>query len=445
MRYNVIINIHIFGILPQKGRVFLLKRFTRAEKGWIMYDWANSAFSAIIAAIILPSFYTELTAGNTDAGRWWGYATSIATLVCAVLAPFLGTLGDYQGYKKRLFTAFAIIGIAATAALAFTADWKVMLICYIVGTIGFNGSCVFYDGFLADVTTPDRMDSVSTYGYGLGYIGGSTIPLLMAMGLIMFNEPIGISSTLACQISFMITAVWWLVFTIPMWKHVHQVNSIPQEGNVVHQTLTRVRGVGGKLLRNRGMLFFLLAYSFYIDGVGTIIHMATIFGQNMGMEQNHMIVILLVVQIVAFPFAIMYGKLSKKFGVRNMILTGIVTYMMVCFTALALEPLRQLGYGPLMGGFIALAFLVGTAQGGIQALSRSYFGKLVAGKNSNEYFGFFDIFGKFSAVIGPALFSFVWGKTQQVYLGIVPVLIMFVIGAVLFLCVPKDMKPIDQQ
>lgn len=421
----------------------MLKKFTRAERGWIMYDWANSAFSAIIAAIILPSFYTQLTEGNIVAGTWWGYATSIATFICAICAPFFGTLGDYQGYKKRLFTAFVIIGVGATAALAFTADWRMMLICYIIGTIGFNGSCVFYDGFLTDVTTPDRMDAVSTYGYGLGYIGGSTIPLLMAMALIMFNTTFGISSTLACQISFMITAVWWLVFTIPMWRHVKQVNSIPQEGSVYRQTVTRLGAVAKKILKNRGMLFFLLAYFFYIDGVGTIIHMATIFGQNMGMGSTEMIIILLVVQLVAFPFAIMYGKLSKRYGVRNMILVGIATYMLVCFTALALEPLRQIGYGALMAGFIVLAFLVGTAQGGIQALSRSFFGKLVYKESANEYFGFFDIFGKFSAVIGPALFSVVWGATLQVYLGIVPVLLMFIVGMVLFLCVPKDMKPID--
>ena len=421
----------------------MLKQFTRAERGWIMYDWANSAFSAIIAAIILPSFYTQLTEGNIVAGTWWGYATSIATFICAILAPFFGTLGDYRGYKKKLFTAFVIIGVGATAALAFTADWRVMLLCYIVGTIGFNASCVFYDGFLADVTTPERMDAVSTYGYGLGYIGGSTIPLLMAMALIMFNTTFGISSTLACQISFMITAVWWLVFTIPMWKHVHQVNAIEQEGSVVHQTVTRIGAVAKKIVRNRGMLLFLLAYFFYIDGVGTIIHMATIFGQNMGMGSNDMIIILMVVQLVAFPCAICYGKLSKRFGVRSMILVGIATYMLVCFTALALEPLRQIGQGALMGGFILLAFLVGTAQGGIQALSRSFFGKLVYKESANEYFGFFDIFGKFSAVIGPALFSLVWGATQQVYLGIVPVLLMFIVGMILFLCVPKDMKPVE--
>lgn len=420
----------------------MLKQFTKAERGWIMYDWANSAFSAIIAAIILPNFYSTLTKDIPAAGPWWGYATSLATLICAICAPFFGTLGDYRGYKKKLFTVFASLGIIATAALSFTANWQVMLVMYILGTIGFNASNVFYDGFLHDVTTEDRMDAVSSYGYGLGYIGGSTIPLLIAMALIMFGSSFGIPGDLACQISFMITAIWWLVFTIPMWKNVHQVHSVDPEGNMLRQTLRRMGSVLKRIRRSKGLLFFLLAYFFYIDGVGTIIHMATIFGQNMGLDSNSLIVILMVVQLVAFPCAIAYGKLSKKYGVRNMILFGIGTYMLVCFVALALEPLRQIGTGALLGGFIVLAVLVGTAQGGIQALSRSYFGKLIPADDANEFFGFFDIFGKFSAVVGPALFSAVWSATQQVYLGIVPVLLMFVIGFVLFLQVPKDMKKV---
>ncbi len=422
----------------------MLKQFTKAERGWIMYDWANSSFAAIVMAIILPNYYTTITSGNAAAGPWWGYATSIATLICALCAPFFGTLGDYRGYKKKLFTVFVFVGVAATAALAFTGSWQLLLVFYIIGTIGFNASCVFYDGFLPDVTTADRMDKVSSYGYGLGYIGGSTIPLLMAMALIMFGENFGIAADTACQISFIITAVWWLVFTIPMWKHVHQVHYVKQEGNLVRQSLRRIGKVARRIGKNRALVFFLIAYFFYIDGVGTIIHMATIFGTNMGLNSNHLIVILLVVQLVAFPFAILYGKLSAKYGVRNMILFGIGTYMMVCFVALGLEPLRRIGDTALLMGFVLLAILVGSAQGGIQALSRSFYGKLIPENSANEFFGFFDIFGKFSAVVGPFLFSLVWDTTEQVYLGILPVLLMFIIGMVLFLKVPKDMQKIRE-
>lgn len=420
----------------------MLKQFTRAERGWIMYDWANSAFSAIISAIILPNFYTTITAGIPEAGPRWGYATSIATLICAICAPFFGTLGDYKGYKKKLFTIFVLLGVIATGALAFTSNWQLMLVLYILGTIGFNASCVFYDGFLPDVTTEARMDKVSTYGYGLGYIGGSTIPLLIAMALIMLGDNWGIPSDVACQISFMITAVWWLVFTIPMWRHVHQVHYTEHQGNVISQSFQRISTVGKRIIKIRPLVYFLIAYFFYIDGVGTIIHMATIFGTNMGLDSNYLIVILLVVQLVAFPFAILYGKMSVKYGVRNMILFGIATYMVVCLVALGLEPLRLMGEIPLLLGFVVLAFLVGTAQGGIQALSRSFYGKLVPESSANEFFGFFDIFGKFSAVLGPFLFSLVWDSTQQVHLGIIPVLLMFVIGLLLFLKVPSSMKKI---
>ena len=421
----------------------MLKKFTPAERGWIMYDWANSSFAAIIMAIILPNFYTTLTAGNPVAGPWWGYATSIATFICAICAPFFGTLGDYPGYKKRLFTVFVFVGVIATGLLTFTQEWKTMLILYIIGTIGFNASCVFYDGFLTDVTTDDRMDMVSTYGYSLGYIGGSTIPLVIAILLIQFGGAIGIGSDLACQISFMITAIWWLVFTIPMWKNVHQLHSTPQQGNVFKQSISRIGAVAKRIGKSKPMVYFLIAYFFYIDGVGTIIHMATVFGQNMGLQSMHLILILLVVQLVAFPCAILYGKFSQKYGVRSMILFGIGTYMVVCFVALLLEPLRNVSSTALLMGFILLAFLVGTAQGGIQALSRSFFGKLVPENSANEFFGFFDIFGKFSAVIGPLLFSLVWDATQKVYLGIVPVLCMFIVGIILFLKVPKNIGKMD--
>ena len=423
----------------------MLKRFTRAERGWIMYDWANSAFSAIITAIILPNFYTLLTEGNLAANTAWGYATSLATLVCAILAPFFGTLGDYRGYKKKLFTFFVLLGAAATAALTFTINWQVMLLLYVLGTIGFSGSGVFYDGFLPDVTTDDRMDMVSTYGYGLGYIGGSTIPLLVSMGLVMYGEKIGISQNMAFQLSFLMTAIWWIVFTIPMWKHVHQQHYVEREGTVLKQTFRRMGSVTRRIGKNKGLLLFLLAYFFYIDGVGTIIHMATVFGTNMGMDRMMLIVVLLIVQLVAFPCAIAYGILSRKYGVRAMILVGIITYMIVCLVALLLEPLRQMGATPLTIGFFVLAFLVGSAQGGIQALSRSYYGKLIPQESANEFFGFFDIFGKFSAVIGPALFSLVWGATAKPYLGIIPVLGMFVVGMVLFLKVPRDMKKMSHQ
>ena len=421
----------------------MLKKFSREEKGWIMYDWANSSFAAIILAIVLPPFYKEVAKGVVSAGPWWGYATSIASFISAICAPILGTLGDYKGYKKRMFTIFVILGAGATALLAFTGNWQMMLVLYILGSIGFNASCVFYDGFLPDVTTEDRMDMVSSYGYGMGYIGGSTIPLIIAPGLIMFGEKIGISSDTACKISFFITAVWWIVFTIPMWRSVKQKHYVLQQGSLVKQSMHRLVSVARRIITNKAVLLFLVSYFFYIDGVGTIIHMASIFGSSMGLGQTQLIIILMVVQLVAFPCAIAYGKLANKYGVRTMLLTGIITYMIICGVAMFLEPLRAMGQTQLLMGFLLLAVLVGTAQGGIQALSRSFYGKLVPPESANEFFGFYDIFSKFSAVLGPFLFGLVWDATQKSYLGVIPVLGMFVVGGGLFLLVPKHVEKLS--
>lgn len=417
----------------------MLKRFTREEKSWIFYDWANSAQSAIIAAIILPIFFKTVAKGSgvadVDATAYWGYATSIGTLLCAVCAPFLGALGDLRGYKKKLFTFFLLVGVAGTALLAFTGNWKLMLAFYILSTLGFNGSCVFYDGFLNDVTTAERMDKVSTYGYGLGYIGGSTIPLVAALLLIQFGEKIGISAELATRFSFLLTAVWWLGFTVPMLKNVQQRFYVEREGNLFHQTFERMGRTLRDIAGHRAVLMFLIAYFFYIDGVGTIIHMATVFGDSCHLGSMDMMLVLLVVQIVAFPFAILYGKLASRLGARTMILVGIATYLLVCVVGFRLATLRD---------FLVLAVLVGTAQGGIQALSRSFFGKIIPQERSNEFFGFFDVFGKFSAVVGPALFGVVAQATGVANYGVLAVMAMFVVGGVILLvCVPRSMERID--
>lgn len=418
----------------------MLKHYTQEEKSWMLYDWANSSFATIIAAIILPIFFKQMAMGagvpDVDATAYWGYATSTGTLICAVLAPFLGTLGDFRGMKKRLFTFFMLMGVTGTALLALTESWKLLLVFYIIGTLGFNGSCVYYDSFLLDVTSEERMDRVSAMGYGLGYIGGSTIPLILSLALIQFGGAIGISTLTATRFSFLLTAVWWVVFSIPMLRHVRQKHEIEHEHNLALHTLRNMRKTCLSILRNRNVFLFVIAYFFYIDGVGTIIHMATVFGDSCGLGSMEMMVVLLVVQIVAFPFAILYGKLSDRFGTRKMLLTGIVTYILVCCVGFALHTLRD---------FLILAVLVGTAQGGVQALSRSFFGKLVPTEAASEYFGFFDIFGKFSAVIGPALFGLTSQITGMTRLGILPVMSMFVIGGIILaFFLPKNIDRIAQ-
>jgi len=416
----------------------MLKNYTREEKSWIFYDWANSAFSAIVAAIILPVFFQNIAqsggVSSVDSTAYWGYATSFGTLICAVLAPFLGTLGDFRGMKKKLFTAFMLLGVVSTFLLAITNSWQGLLLFYILGTLGFSGSCIYYDSFLLDVTDISRMDRVSSVGYGLGYIGGSTIPLIISLVLIQFGESFGIATIPATKFSFVLTAAWWLLFSIPMLRHVRQRHAIEPDRDILAHTMRNMKHTLSMIISNKSVLFFLIAYFFYIDGVGTIIHMATVFGASCGLESMDMMVILLVVQIVAFPFAILYGKLADRFGSRNMILFGIATYIVVCFLGFNLKAMKD---------FLMLAVLVGTAQGGIQALSRSFYGKLVPAEEASEYFGFFDVFGKFSAVIGPALFGMVAQLTGITNYGVLAVMFMFVLGGSIFMfLVPKNVNRI---
>ena len=412
----------------------MLKHYTKEEKSWIFYDWANSAFSAIVAAIILPVFFKSMAESGgvsaVDATAYWGYATSLGTLICAVLAPFLGTLGDFRGMKKKLFTAFMLLGVVSTFLLALTNSWQGLLLFYVLGTLGFSGSCIYYDSFLLDVTDVSRMDRVSSVGYGLGYIGGSTIPLVISLVLIQFGSGFGVPTVLATKFSFILTAVWWLVFTIPMLRHVRQKHAIEPDRDMFAHTLRNMKDTLSMIVKNRGILFFVIAYFFYIDGVGTIIHMATVFGSSCGLDSMDLMVVLLVVQIVAFPFAILYGRLADRFGSRRMILFGIATYIVVCMLGFNLKEMKD---------FLLLAVLVGTAQGGIQALSRSFYGKLVPAEHASEYFGFFDVFGKFSAVIGPALFGVVAQLTGVTNYGALAVMFMFILGGAIFMfLVPRN-------
>ena len=412
----------------------MLKHYTKEEKSWIFYDWANSAFSAIVAAIILPVFFKSMAESSgvsaVDATAYWGYATSLGTLICAVLAPFLGTLGDFRGMKKKLFTAFMLLGVVSTFLLALTNSWQGLLLFYVLGTLGFSGSCIYYDSFLLDVTDVSRMDRVSSVGYGLGYIGGSTIPLVVSLVLSQFGSGFGIPTMLATKFSFILTAVWWLVFTIPMLRHVQQKHAIEPDRDMFAHTLRNMKDTLSMIVKNRSILFFVIAYFFYIDGVGTIIHMATVFGSSCGLDSMDLMVVLLVVQIVAFPFAILYGRLADKFGSRRMILFGIATYIVVCMLGFNLKEMKD---------FLLLAVLVGTAQGAIQALSRSFYGKLVPAEHASEYFGFFDVFGKFSAVIGPALFGVVAQLTGVTNYGALAVMFMFILGGAIFMfLVPRN-------
>lgn len=513
------------------------RKFTKVERSWITFDWANSVYATIIMAAVFPIYFANVTkAVGVSGDVLWGYATSFATLIIAVSAPILGAIGDFRGMKKKLFTGFLLLALVFTASMALTDNYKLMLVGYVLSYIGFAGSILFYDSFLTDVTEPDNMDRVSAYGFAMGYLGGSTIPFVISIALIMFGSKIGINGTMAVKISCIMASVWWAVFSIPMLMNVKQrhYEEMPPSA-LVRQTFTNLRKTVLDIFNNKAIFVFMLAYFFYIDGVNTVIHMATAYGSSLGLGSTGMILALLVTQIVAVPCSILFSKLSGRFGSIRMITIAIAVYFFICtvgfYMGFSLEPsqnaysklfsqkliaasgevkteplgevaqdqfdtqlnelilsgkgilantsrvadfkelidnqIEQLpalypaetdrtvirtaltGIGTKMSTFLgdasaandfdnalkrssmlfwAMAVLVGSVQGGIQALSRSFLGKLVPPNKSSEYFGFFDIFGKFAAVIGPALYSSISALTGRSSIGILSLMLLFAAG-----------------
>ncbi|UKS66612.1 putative efflux transporter [Bacillus sp. 349Y] len=412
-----------------------MKKFTKEENSWILYDWANSAYSIIISTAVFPLFFkaaaTSAGVSSVDSTAYLGYTIAIATFILAMLGPILGTIADYEGYKKKFFTFFFTLGIIFTASLAFIPgeQWLLLLIFYTVSTVGFAGANVFYDAFLTDVTTEDRMDRVSARGYGLGYIG-STIPFIIAIAIIVLaqSQVIPIAVDTASGIAFVITAIWWGIFTIPLLKHVKQHYFIKREKNPVAKSFKRLGKTFKEIRKYRALFLFLLAYFFYIDGVGTIITMSTAYGSDLGITSTNLLIILFVTQVVAGPFSILYGRLSEKFTGKKMLYAGIIVYIGVCIYAYFLETTLD---------FWILAMLVASSQGGIQALSRSYFAKMVPKKNANEFFGFYNIFGKFASIMGPLLVAVTSQVTGQSNSGVFSLVILFVIGIIILAFVPE--------
>ena len=408
------------------------KKFTKTEKSWILYDWANSVYATNIMAVIFPIYFGNVCAqSGADNLVLWSYGTSVATFLVAVLAPVLGALGDHKGHKKRLFMACLVLGVAFTLFSAFTDDYRLLLIGYVVSHIGFSGSCLFYDSFLTDVTTRERMDRVSAWGYAMGYIGGSTIPFVLSI-VILFV--LGMDNPLAFKLVIVLTSVWWLVFSIPFLKNVHQVHYVEARKGLFRSTFRNLWTTAKDIFTHKRVFLFIVAYFFYIDGVNTIISISTSYGSKLGLDDISMILALLVTQIVAVPFSILFGKLADKVGPINLLCGAVAIYF--CITVVGFfmgfnieqNPGDESALTLSLTLFWCMAFLVGTVQGGIQALSRSYFGKLIPASRSNEYFGFFDIFGKFAAVIGPLLVALFTQFTGRDSIGVISLAILFLIG-----------------
>ena len=404
---------------------------TRDEKSWIMYDWANSVYATIMMAAVFPIYFTNVANNAGQSGDyWWGIGTAAAMIVVAIAAPIAGALSDFMGYRKKLFSIFMVIGIGFTLASAISDNWAFLLFGYALSHIGFSGSCLIYDSFLPDVTTPERMDKISGYGFAFGYIGGSTIPFLVSIALITFGENFGVGATMAIKLSVVLTAVWWAVFSIPFLRNIRQRYGIekPKSHAVILAAFEAVIQTAKKIIKDRRVLVFLLAYFFYIDGVGTVINMSTSYGATLGLNTTSMILALLVTQIVAFPCSILFAELSKKFSPLTMIRAAVAIYILICtigfFMGFGLEE-NYFGVDTAVILFWTLAVMVGSVQGGIQALSRSYYCQMIPPENSGEFFGFFDIFGKFAAVLGPLLYSITKGATSRSSFSILSIVALF--------------------
>jgi UMF1 family MFS transporter len=399
-------------------------KFTKAEKSWIMYDVGNSAL-VLLATSIIPIYFKSLADGPALVA--WSYGETIASLVIALLMPILGSIADMQGMKKKFIVATVAIGAVATVAMGIPTGAMAFLVIYVVSSISLNTSIVFYDALLVDATTDERMDEVSSQGYAWGYIG-SCVPFIACLAIVL-TRPFGMSLQAAMQVSFVITAVWWVVFTIPMLKNVEQTHYKPREDHAVSKAIHGVGATLKKIWADKTLRNFIIAYFFYIDGVHTIIKLSTSYGSDLGIDGTQLVLALLVTQFVAFPSAIIYGKLGHKVGTRKMLLVGIAGYTFITlFAAFFLKSAIQ---------FWFLAIMVGLFQGGIQALSRSEFGKLCPKEHANEYFGFFDIFGKYAAVLGTFIVGTMTMLTGSGSLGVFSIVILFIIGFVMMRRVPE--------
>ena len=390
-------------------------KLTGKEKRWIMYDVGNSAFALLVSTII-PIYFNYLAgkAGISSVNylAYWGYAASICTIIVALLGPVCGTLADTKGFKKPVFLISILIGSIACAMLGACVKWLIFLIVFVIAKIGFSSSLIFYDSMLVDVTDEKRMDYVSSQGFAWGYIG-SCIPFVGCLLLVLGSSNIGISMEMAMGIAFVIVAVWWL-----------------------GESFKRLYGTCKNIKKEKHIFLFLLAFFFYIDGVYTIIDMATAYGSALGLDSTGLLLALLVTQIVAFPCAIIFGRLSYKVSTEKLILVCIVAYLGIAVFAIFLRSQLQ---------FWILAILVGMFQGGIQALSRSYFTKIIPEEKNGEYFGLMDICGKGASFLGTTVVSIVSQLTGDINKGVGMIAVLFCIGIVVFLQAVSAAKDYNEE
>lgn len=395
---------------------------------WALYDWANSAFATTVMAAFFPIFFSQYWAYGSESATstfYLGLANSFASILVAAMAPVIGAIADRGSYRKKLLIFFSFLGAVMTGALWFVSmgSWPLAIILYVFANIGFASANSFYDSLLTTVASPKKVDFVSSLGYGLGYIGGG---LLFLLNVLMYLMPQGFGipdGPTAIRISFVMVAIWWAVFSLPLAFFVKE-----EKGDrvslkeAVHDGFSQIASTLRSLRNLKNTAIFLVAYWCYIDGVDTIIRMATDYGTALGFPSESLIVALLITQFVAFPSAILYNILGKKIGVRRAILIAIGAYAVIAVIGFFMTDVSQ---------FYILACCIGLFQGGIQALSRSYYTRLIPKENTSEFYGFFNMLGKFAAIIGPFLVGMVTLITGEQRYGIVSLVILFVLGFVL--------------
>lgn len=405
-------------------------KLTKLEFKWICYDMGNSAFILLVATI-LPIYFNYLSSSQGVAEHnylsYWSYAASLSTLIVALAGPILGTLADYKDHKKKIFLTCAMLGALALACFWIPSSWLAFLVLFIAAKVAYSLSLIVYDSMLTDITTEERMDAVSSKGYAWGYIA-SVVPFTISLIFVLMYDKIGMTLKTAMMIAFILNAVWWISSTLPLVKSYKQKYYIEPEAHPALDTFVRLKDTLMKAKEQKKVFLFLFAFFFYIDGVYTIIDMATAYGTSLGLNTTGLLLALLLTQIVAFPASLTFAVLSKTKDTASLIKVAIIAYFLIALFAVQLDKQWE---------FWVLAVAVGCFQGGIQALSRSYFAKIIPENASGEYFGLFDICGKGASFLGTMLIGVVTQITGKQNIGVAALSIMFVIGYLIFNKVSK--------
>jgi MFS transporter, UMF1 family len=416
--------------------MFRLKGFTKPERSWILYDVANSAYILTIVTVLFPIYYQSIAAHIDNRTQIFTFVTAGIALTDAILSPIIGALSNYRGNKRKFFLIFLILGLVGGLALAIPGMQLIALVVFfVISSIGYNISIVVYDAFLMDVTDESRMDKVSSAGYAWGYIG-SMIPFAIAITpyalVVLGFLPQGLEQ-LTVSFAFLVALIWWLVYSIPMLKDVKQEYEILKPPMPLRMALKSLLQTFIDIKAYKYIFIFMLSYLFYIDVVNTVIRLATTIGTDLGVGVTVLLGVVVLVQLIAFPCAILYGKMTEKFGGKVMIYYGIIIY------ALTIYITSLIGPGTIWLMWV-VGVLVGSAQGGIQSISRSYFAKMLPVEKANEFFGFFSVFGKFSGILSPFLlgiFITIWGTNTAVLVLLLPLFI----SAILLAFVKSEKAP----